>query len=774
MRKVLNLNRNWNYISDSDLNPGEKEAVTLPHSMSISPANSSGGRNRQAPVEYERRVFIPETNRGRRVLLTLEGAMGISHLWVNGQAAGEHLCGYTPFVVELTPFLHYGSENLLRLRLDNRDSPDVPPGTKQSLLDFTYEGGLYRSAWLTVTDRVYITDPLLENIPAGGGVRTWTEQVGEKHAVLGVMVHIRNQSAGDFDGQVEWVLRDAENKVCTCARQSVNLREGGSVAAETRLEVKQPHLWSPETPYLYALSVRIICDSTEIDAVSLPVGIRTFEFTCDRGILWNHQPRRISGANYHAAWPVIGNAVPENLLRRDVRRLRQIGIQNLRSHYPFCEAFLDECDRQGMTVIVSNPGWQWFREGKFAQQMEDNMRQIVRWQRNHPCVLLWEPLPNESRVPPEWQQRFHAAVKEECPDGPCYTASDSGPTDVSYRMFDPGMLNPNMERYSDVCYGQQQDRPVWIREYGDWPDNWEDQNCAWRTPRYWGDAAMLRAVERMLGDDPQCPVRTYLEMFQNKTLCGYGIWPGIEHNRGYHINPCWGGFFDLFRLPKFTAWFMDSQHDIQQAGPKLYIANWWTDVSPKDVTIFSNAERVRLYHNDTLVEERSPEDIGVAHPPFVFKNVRRFRTRDRSILTAEAIFEGKVVARRELKTPGVPRALRLEADLQGIPLRAGGSDVVAVHCFVTDRDGETVPLAGDDHLIRFTEISGCEIIGDASIGANPLYPRAGIASVLIRSKGDAVVELRAELVWPQTVEKIAVTPAVLRLDCMHEEHETAP
>lgn len=129
----------------------------------------------------------------------------------------------------------------------------------------------------------------------------------------------------------------------------------------------------------------------------------------------------------------------------------------------------------------------------------------------------------------------------------------------------------------------------------------------------------------------------------------------------------------------------------------------------------------------------------------------------------EAIVNGKVVACREWKTPGVPRALRLEADLQGIPLHAGGSDIVAVHCSMVDDDGQTVPLAGDDHLIRFTAVSGCEIVGDAKIGANPLYPRAGIASVLVRSAPGERAEIRAELAWPQTVERIRVKPATLCL-----------
>lgn len=767
MRKRIPLNQNWEFSHGERGTNNAWEAVTLPHPLSVTPANSSGGRNLQETACYRTRLSVAaEELRKSRFELTLEGVMGISLLWVNGIFAGEHRCGYTPFITDITAFLHEGDDNLIEVQADNRDNPEVPPGTRQDMLDFTYEGGIYRSAWLTVTGEVFITSPLLENKPAGGGIFVWTENVSRESAEVLVQTHLRNRSAQPFRGLLICSLQNKAGEIAARADENAELSADGEATATVRLTVHKPVLWSPEDPSLYTLRVSLLLEAGEmVDELVQMVGIRDFTYTCDRGMVWNGEPRRISGANYHAAWPCIGNAVPENLLRRDVRRLRRIGMKNLRSHYPFSEAFLDECDRQGMTVIVSNPGWQWFLDGRFAEQMEKNMREIIRWQRNHPCIILWEPLPNETELPEKWQKRYLDLVREEYPHSPCFTASDHAASDVSYRLFDPGMLKPGMEGYDpEFRYGEA-NLPVWIREYGDWPDNWTDQSCAWRTPRAWGEHAMLRAVSRLLGEDPQCTIRTYLEMYNRKELCGYGIWPGIEHNRGYHVNPCWGGFFDLFRVPKFTAWFLDCQQEIAEAGVKLYIANWWTDVSPEDVTIFSNAEKIRLFHNGQLVGEREPEPIAVAHPPFRFPNIRRFRTRDRSLLTAQAIVNGQVVGETYVRTPGKPAALLLETDLQDIPFGPNGEDMIAVHCVVVDEEGGFVPLAGDDHPIRFLAESGCKIMGDASTGANPQFPRGGIASILIRSLGSGPVRLRAEMAWPQTVPGLLLRPAVLELSC---------
>ena len=770
MRKAIKINDNWKFYADADHLHAEAEIVTLPHTLSLTPQNCSGCINVQTVVVYERELFLPLQDKGKKVILLLNGVMGKARLCLNEKEVALSFCGYTPIAVDLTNEFLYGQNNTLRVYVDNTDDPEVPPGKSQDMLDFTYDGGIYRTASLIVKNPLCITEALLSKTPAGGGVFAWSENVTHETAKVCTKVEIENATATAQSFAVRCTVYQGDTPIASQTAEQT-LQPNCQDTVPFAIDVCNPSLWSPETPALYRIVCEILQNDNQVDGVEIPFGIRTFQFTYENGVVWNAQPRCISGANYHQTYPYLGNAVPDNLLRRDVRKLRELGMKNIRSHYPLADAFLDECDRCGITVIVSNPGWQWFQEGIFAQRLLDNMRNIIRWQRNHPCVILWEPIPNESVVPMAFQQQIHNLVHEEYPFGDCYTASDHGPTDVSYRQYDPGMLEPGMEGYTPTKrYGEKSDYPVWIREYNDAPDNWEDQNCAWRTPRQWGDTAMLRAVSRMLGQDPQCPSNHYLEMCKKPNICGYGMWPGIEHNRGYHVNPCWGGLLDMFRLRKFTAEFMDSQQDSSESGYKLFIANWWTDISPEDITVFSNAQEVRLLHDGVVVETRKPEAIDVPHPPFVFKNVRQqYRTRERSTLCAEALVDGVVVATCSQRTPGTPCALKLQADLQNIPFGGDASDIIAVHCSVVDKEGTVVPWSASEHPILFTISENAEIIGDTSIGANPVCPKAGIATILVRStKSTEEITVSARVLWAQGNARAAIQGDCLTLACVNE------
>ncbi len=745
-REKMCINQGWRFwLGDRE---GEGEEVCLPHPVTLTPAISSGGRNYQGICWYEKKLVVLPEQEEEKIFLMLEGAMGESRLFVNGKKTTVHTCGYTPLCADITEHIRRGEENLLQVRLDNSDCEDIPPGKAQEELDYTYEGGLYRDAWLTVTSRLYITDPLLADEPAGGGLFVWCTNVSEKQAVLHVRVHTANETKECRRFCVEALLTGPDGKWAAQKREDVFCEKEERVYTELAMRVDKPFLWSADTPFLYRLKIALSEGERQWDDMETTVGIRDFVFTRDRAVVFNGHPEIMIGANYHQTWPYIGNAVPDPLLIRDIMKLKDVGIKNIRGHYPFGEVFVNACDQLGMTLILSLPGWQWFKEGAFAERCYENLRQMIRWHRNHPCVLIWEVLPNETEMPGWFQEELVRIAGDEYPYAPFYTASDYGPTDIAYREFDPGMLAPGMEGYGG---DGQRERPLWIREYGDAPDNWTDQNCAWRVPRGFGDSAMLKAVDRMLGKDPQFPAGGYLDMCNRKDICGYGVWPGIEHNRGYHINPCYGGYFDLFRIPKFTGEFMKCQQDPRKAGYYVFIANWWMEISPGDVTVYSNAEKIRLYYNGSFVEEKWPEEIPVPHPPFVFYDIRkRFKERGRGTLTAEAVAEERVVASASVRSPGVPRALKLSADYCGIPLRADGADIVTVICRMVDEDGNTVPLMGDRHPVFFEAEGEGRIVGDVSIGANPILPEAGIAAVLVRSTcRPGRILVRARMLWEQ-------------------------
>ncbi|SPE31572.1 fragment of glycoside hydrolase family 2 protein [Candidatus Sulfopaludibacter sp. SbA6] len=230
---------------------------------------------------------------------------------------------------------------------------------------------------------------------------------------------------------------------------------------------------------------------------------------------------------------------------------------------------------------------------------------------------------------------------------------------------------------------------------------------------------------------------------------------GIDAQRGYHHNPFWGGFLDLFRIPKFDFYLFASQRPPDQHvpgledGPIVFIASYWMPGSPTDVTVFSNCQQRRLYQDGKEIAVRGPDESPkLPHPPFTFAGLRysmghyeqaaAFGNGERPTrrwlpgeLKAEGLIGGKVVATHVARTAGKPAELALVVDESGRSLVADGSDFVVVYAYIRDPHGTLVPLADD--LVKFSVTGPGAVIGDASIGANPMRAEAGVACALVRS-----------------------------------------
>jgi beta-galactosidase len=154
---TMSLNQGWRFYRVDKPTPQEDfssaafadtrwERVNAPHTVRLEPENSSGMTNFQGVAWYRRHFTAEETWRGKKLFVQFEGAMQVADVWFNGKHLLTHYGGYLPFTVDLTDLVRYGkADNLIALRLDNSDNPDVPPGKPQNLLDFTYLGGLYRN-----------------------------------------------------------------------------------------------------------------------------------------------------------------------------------------------------------------------------------------------------------------------------------------------------------------------------------------------------------------------------------------------------------------------------------------------------------------------------------------------------------------------------------------------------------------------------------------------------------------------------------------------------
>ena len=720
-------------FGDRSFDDASWEVVRIPHSVRLEPQNASGMRNFQGISWYRRHFRVEEAWKNRKVLVRFEGAMQVADLWVNGRHLTTHFGGYTPFTVDLSGLVEYGgADNVLALRLDNTDHPDVPPGKPQKDLDFVYFGGLYRSVHLVVTDRLHVTDAVQAGRVASGGLFVTYPVVSKEAATVRVQVHLRNDHATSRRATMVASLLDGERTVARSSRSQA-VGAGAEATLLGLLPVADPRLWHPYHPHLYDLRVQVLDGSRVADEVTTRIGIRSIRY--DTGGLWINGERLIAaGANRHQDYPYVGYAIPDAVQYRDVKRLRDAGCLSLRTHYPWAPATLAAADELGMLVIVANPGWQWFRPGVFVERAYQGVRDMVRRDRNHPSVVLWEPILNETHYPEDFARAVHGIVHEEFPGDQAYAVAD---------LHLPGGKN------FDVVYAREkvEGKPTWVREWGDEVDNWTDQNAPNRVSRRWGEAALLRQARSQASG--------MARQFAIPGIAGFGVWAGIDTQRGYHLLPFLGGFLDLFRIPKFSYHLFASQRppDVRVAGlndgPMVHVASYWNQFSPGDVTVFSNCERVRLFQDGTLVAEQGPDESpALPHPPFTFAALRpslgRYEPGDgggngdesarRWIpgeLRAEGLVGGKVVATHVVRTAGVPTQLGLEIDDAGLSLVADGSDFVLARALVRDARGTTAPLAED--LVSFAVTGEGALIGDASIGANPMTAEAGIASALVRA-----------------------------------------
>lgn len=782
-RDIYNFNPGWRYYKGDmeraetvELDDSDWEVVATPHSVELMPAEASGCRNYQGPVWYRKWFVIPAATRGKQVFIHFEAVMGKQKVYLNGHLVKEHLGGYLPFNIDLTANgIQAGDSCLIAVMADNSDDKSYPPGKRQYTLDFSYHGGIYREVWMIAKSDVSITDAVDAGKVAGGGVFIHYGRISEKKADILIDTEVRNNGKRQRKVEVESSLVDATGTLIKRVVAMVHLDAGQSKTVNQKIEVRQPHLWSPDSPYLYRVESRVKEGKNTLDGGITRAGIRKAEFKGKEGFWLNGKPfGQLIGANRHQDFAYVGNALPNSGQWRDAKKLRDAGCRIIRvAHYPQDPSFMDACDELGMFVIVATPGWQyWNKEPEFARLVHENTRQMIRRDRNHACVLMWEPILNETRYPLDFALEALRITKEEYP----YPGRPVAAADVH---------SAGVEENYDVVYGwpgddEKTDSPeqcIFTREYGENVDDWYAHNNNNRASRSWGERPLLVQALSL--------AKSYDEMYRTTgKFIGGAQWHPFDHQRGYHPDPYWGGIFDAFRQPKYAYHMYRSQtapdlnHPLAECGPVVYIAHEMSQFSDADVVVFSNCDSVRLSVYDGTKSWTLPVIHAKGHmpnAPVVFKNVWNFwEARDYSYvqkkwqkvnILAEGIINGKVVCAQKKMPSRRSTKLRLRIDSQGVPLVADGSDFVVVIAEVTDDNGNVRRLAKEN--IVFTIEGEGEIIGDRSINANPRTVEFGTAPVLVRSTSKAgKIRIKAHVQFEGTH---APTPAEIEFESVDPE-----
>ena len=757
-REVFSMNPAWRFYKGAvtgaetaNFNDAAWAVVSLPNGIEYLPTEASGCINYQGEVWYRKHFTPADALKGKKLFLHFEAIMGKSKVFVNGKLLTEHFGGYLPVVVDVSDALNWGEDNVIAVWTDNSDDKTYPPGKAQDVLDFTYFGGIYRDCWLIAHNPVFITDPNFENEVAGGGLFVAYDKVSDASAEVLLKAHVRNDSRKAFTGVVEYELQQPDGTQVAFLNDKVQVRPGKAFTSKDKITVKTPMLWSPETPTLYNLIVRIRDrEGNVVDGYRRRIGIRSVEFKGKDGFWLNGKPYEspLIGANRHQDFAVVGNAVANSIHWRDAKKLRDAGMKVIRNaHCPQDPAFMDACDELGLFVIVNTPGWQFWNDApEFAQRVYSDIRNLVRRDRNHACVWMWEPILNETWYPEDFAKNTRDIVDQEYPYPYCYSGCDSGARGKEH--FPILFTHPS---YDGKSWGDKNANPkitYFTREWGDNVDDWSSHNSPSRVARNWGEQPMLIQAQHYA--NPTYTYTCYDALYRTpRQHVGGCLWHSFDHQRGYHPDPFYGGLMDVFRQPKYSYYMFKAQRSPQkqerlfETGPMVYIAHEMTPFSGKDVTVYSNCDEVRLTflkdgkiytYNKPVVKEGMPSPVITFPDVYDFmtdKAMSRKKKQDEVFLRAEGLIDGKVVATHEVHPARRPEKVLLWVDNENVNLKADGSDFVTVVAAIADKNGNIKRL--NNYYVKFHVEGEGRILGDAGILANPAPVKWGTAPVLIQS-----------------------------------------
>lgn len=736
----------------NQLSMGNWEKINLPHTPFVEPLVVL--HQWQGICYYRKILNVSKKEIDKQLWLEFEGAMHLADVWVNGQYLIQHSGGYTPFVVDVTGMLHADRGNEILVRLDNRNNPLIPPGKPLETLDFCYYGGLYRDVNLIVKHPVHITHPIMANEVAGGGIFVTYPYVSKQEAEIKVKTQVSNKVGTQRHLTIrhtlyEWSKKKGRGKKVALVESPLVLAAGTTQHHTQQFTVNNPKLWYPDSPALYVLRTEVMDGRKVTDCEDTRIGIRRIEMTREKGFVINDKPLKLEGSNRHQEYPYVGNAISDQAQYRDMYQIRDNGFNTVRlGHYPQDPSVLEACDELGLLVIEPIPGWQFFNKAQgFVDHTYKDIRDLIRRDRNHPSVIMWETTLNESWPPKSWKDQAVRIAHEEFPGDQCYTSGDTygyDGFDVCYNDWKEGYNRPNTTS-----------KPGFIREYYDY--EFGGHYSTTRVTRGDGDYALMQNAWNAQWSHNR--YRAYYPW-----TIGGAVWSMYDYNRGCCDNICYSGLADLFRLPKFGLLYFRTQMKegtFTPAGPMTYevfINSHWLEGSSDTLQVYGNVDEVKLQLNGRVIARQYPDDKpstseyvsrpdggnaeNIDFPPFTFFNVNW----ERGELKAIGYKDGKAVAEHVVRTPGAVEAMDITYFESGVS--ASCRDLLIVYVNLKDLQG-TGCFGENNREVKLEVLQGGELRGPATIKAE-----AGVASFLVATTDSPMLVLKAVSGNLETMRKL--------------------
>lgn len=466
----------------------EWPTVRLPHDfVSFQPieqdANRAQGYRKRGIAWYRNVLTFEPGDDGRHIELQIEGVATHATIWYNGTIIDHNWSGYNSIYADLTPFTTYGEQfNTIAIRVDAK-----------AMEGWWYEGGgLYRPVRIVKRNPVHIVTD---------GVFAHPIQV-DGHWQVPVEVTAYNIAKSDRTVTVVTTLKDAAGAVVTTQQTALTVPSLDRAVARLTLNHDTPKLWSVATPNLYTVETRLVEDGADSDAVVTTCGFRTTRFDAAKGFFLNEQPLKIQGVCIHQDHAGVGTAIPDAIWEFRIRRLKELGANAIRSsHNAPSKIMLDLCDRYGLLVMDEN------RDFNPAPDYMEQLRWMVRRDRNHPSIILWSVFNEEpmqgSEAGYEMVRRMAHEVKALDTSRPVTAAMNSGmftainvsqAVDVVGFNYQQDQYDPYHAAHPDVPLTSSEDtsnysiRGEYVTDpvthltsgYDDPPKGWATHRASWK------------------------------------------------------------------------------------------------------------------------------------------------------------------------------------------------------------------------------------------------------------------------------------------------------
>jgi beta-galactosidase len=708
-RTTINFDAGWRFLPGDD--PGAKDPayndtrwrqLDLPHDWSIegdfNPENSTGQHEGGLPAGigwYRKSFRLSSSSTGKNIFIDFDGVYRNSEVWINGHYLGRRPNGYISFRYDLTPWLRFNNENVLSVKVDNSQQPNSR----------WYSGsGIYRHVWLVTTSRIAIDH---------WGTFITTPKVTDRQATLHIATSIRTNRQATID-LVTTVYDASRKKIASTTSENIILQDSSS-SINQEIQIPAPHRWSPDHPYLYNITTRILRNHHTEDEYTTKTGIRDFRFDREQGFLLNGHPLKIRGVCLHHDLGALGAAVNTRAIQRQLEILKAMGCNGIRTaHNPPAPQLLDLCDKMGF--IVMDEAFDMWRKKKTKQDYSldftawhrQDLEDQVRRDRNHPSVFIWS-IGNEIReqfdsTGIDLARELAGIIKDLDTTRPVTSALTEMDTAKNF-IYRSGALDLIGLNYNQQTY------PQFLQHYPGQKFIATETTSALETRghydmpsdsiRRWPAAAR----QPLTGANPDYTVSAYdnVSAYWGSTheetwkvikkysfLSGLFIWTGFDYigeptPYPWPARSSYFGIVDLAGFPKDVYYMYQGEWTEK---PVLHIFPHWNGHKDELIDVwayYSQADEVELFLNGRSlgIRKKEGDDLHVswrvAWQPGTLQAISRRN--------------GATILTRTLRTAGPAAQIKLQADRKII--RADGSDLSFVTVRITDANGQIVPTAAN-------------------------------------------------------------------------------